>query len=122
MRVYLPYADLRRSAKCLSDFHLNEQRKSCRHLIHALTVPKSYSGDMELVTPWQGHMTALLELTDATLEERRRRRIDERGVTPWMLRHADDTWPPWLGDSLFHTQHKLYLLRADMKHYERMGW
>lgn len=123
MRVYLPYPDYRRSAKCLNDDHLKEQRNSCRNLIQALTVPRSYSGDMTHVLPWAADINGLLWLTDATLEERRRRGIDERGVTPWLLYKRDlPSRPYWLGNPDYHAAQRKHLLTAAPAHYGKMGW
>lgn len=123
MRVFLPYQDYARSAKCLTDDHLKEMRNSCRNLIQVLTVPNSYSGDMTHVAIWAPCMNGLLWLTDATLYERRRRGHDERGVTPWMLYRRDQTHRPyWLGNAEFHATHRAYLLEKAPAHYGRMGW
>jgi hypothetical protein len=118
--IYMPYPDYRRSAKCLTDDHLKEQRNSIREAIRIITVPRS--GLMQAwIQEWEGHMTQLLYLCDATLEERRRRKIDERGVTPWMLNHEDPP-PKWLGDVYYHDQSKRRLLHLNPGHYGRMGW
>jgi hypothetical protein len=119
MMIYLPYSDFHRSAKCLSDRHLAEQRSSIREAIYALTIPgvkrPHWTG------PWEGHVTQLLHLCDATLRERRRRGRDERGVVPWMLDHHDPL-PEWLNDPAYHGNQRMLLLREDPTHYNRMGW
>lgn len=118
--IYLPYQDFRRSAKCLSDDHLREQRNSIRTAIRTLTVPRSGPMD-DWIAEWGGHVTQLLQVCDATLEERRRRKADEKGVTPWMLDHGD--YPPdWLGNPYHHDQHKRRLLHLNPGHYARMQW
>jgi hypothetical protein len=114
--IYMPYPDYRRSAKCLSDVHLKEQRDTVRHLIQRIVVLSKDDSH------WAPHVTALLHVCDATLEERRRRGVDERGVTPWMLVRSEEQPPPWIGDPAFHTVEKLKLLRLDPKHYTRMMW
>ena len=118
--IYLPYADFRRSAKCLSDEHLREQRGSVRDAIRTLTVPRS-GPRHDWIAMWDGHVSQLLEVCDATLEERRRRGLDERGQTPWMLDHGDYP-PPWIGDAYYHEGIRRMLLALEPKHYERMMW
>jgi hypothetical protein len=117
--IYLPYRDFYRSAKCLKDNHLIEQRNSLRDNIHALTVPGIRCADW--AEQWRGHTTQLLWLTDATLRELRRRGRDERGRVPWMLDH-DDPDPEWLGTDAYHGEQRMILLRMDPEHYGRMGW
>lgn len=122
MTVYLPYQDFRRSAKCLSDDHLREQRNFVRDAIHVLTVPGRLADKRKAdVSMWEGHMTQLLHVCEATLDERKRRGLDERGVTPWMLDHGDPP-PAWLGDAAFHDDHKRRLLHLAPAHYGKMGW
>lgn len=123
MRVYLPYPDYRRSAKCLSDAHLIEQRASCRNLIMNITVPRCYSGDRTHLDPWVECINGVLWLTDATLEERRRRGHDEKGITPWMLYKLGlPSRPDWLGRPDYHEQVKRELLHLAPAHYGKMGW
>lgn len=118
--IYMPYPDFRRSAKCLSDAHLREQRNSIREAIRTLTVPRS-GPEHDWIGEWRGHVSQLLELCEATLQERRRRGADERGVTPWMLDHGD--YPPdWLGNAYRHDQDKRRLLHLDPAHYGKMNW
>lgn len=117
--IYLPYLDFYRSAKCLSDKHLIEQRNSLRDNVHALVVPGIRVADW--AEQWRGHITQLLWLTDATLRELRRRGRSERGVVPWMLDH-DDPMPNWMGDPEYHAMHRRALLALDPAHYGRMGW
>jgi len=119
MTIYLPYPDYRRSAKCLTDDHLKEQRNFIREAIRTLIIPGRLSKALVNVAVWEGHMTSLLQLCEATLDERRRRKIDERGVTPWMLDHED---PPLMFDKAFHDGMKRVLLKANPLHYGRMGW
>lgn len=123
MTIYLPYPDFRRSAKCLTDEHLRLQRNWIRSAIHALTVPGRLSlrvYDID-IGAWDGHMRSLLFLCEATLDERKRRGIDERGVTPWMLDHGEEP-PAWLGDPAFHDEQKRKLLHLAPSHYGKMGW
>ena len=118
--IYMPYADYRRSAKCLSDEHLKVQRMACRRLIGVMFSHQSFD-DQPWMREWTGHGDAVLHATDATLCERKRRGIDERGVTPWMLIKGTPT-PPWMDDLAWHDEHRRILLRADQKHYARMMW
>lgn len=115
MAIYLPYRDFRRSAKCLSDAHLDEQRKTVRKLIQDIVV--LHRDDEQ----WSGHVTQLLFVCEATLCERVRRGRDERGVVPWMLDHGDPE-PGWLGLEEFHAQERMKLLHLDPQHYGKMGW
>lgn len=121
--IYMPYPDFRRSAKCLSDQHLREQRVACRNVIQTLTVPRSAQLDAILRSTWEGHINAVLEVTDATLAEMARRKLKgPLGVTPWMLRRNDEEPPDWLGDEAWHLGVKRILLKADPAHYGRMMW
>jgi hypothetical protein len=115
MTIYLPYPDFRRSAKCLTNQHLDEQRRTVRRLIQEIVVLQKDDSE------WSNHVSTLLQICDATLDERRRRKIDERGVTPWMLDHGDPP-PPWLGDPKYHEQHRRALMHLDPGHYGRMKW
>ena len=114
MAIYLPYQDLRRSAKCLSDAHLDAQRLTVKYLIYDIVVHHRS-------TKWTGHMTQLLELYEATLCELSRRRGDSMPPVPWMLDHKDPP-PAWLGDRRFHDSQREALLRLDPAYYERMKW
>jgi len=118
--IYMPYPDYRRSAKCLSDEHLKMQRMSCRRLIGVMFASQSFD-DEAWMSEWTSHGDAVLHATDAVLHERRRRGIDERGVTPWMLMKGTVA-PPWLGYADWHEDQKRTLLRLDPKHYARMMW
>lgn len=117
--IYLPYTDFYRSAKCLSDHHLREQRSAVKSAIHATTIPCVQRPDW--IGPWEGHVTQLLHVCEATLRELRRRGRDERGVTPWMLDH-DDPMPDFIGTPEYHEEQRRVLLEADPTHYGRMGW
>lgn len=120
--VFLPYPDFRRSAKCLSDDHLRAQRTFIRNAIQAVSIPgRLIRGKDENIDVWRGHITQLLYACEATLDERRRRGSDERGVTPWMLDHKTPR-PAFLDDPATHAGHRAYLLRATPAHYGRMGW
>ena len=114
MAIYLPYQDFRRSAKCLTDAHLDEQRITVKYLIYDTVVHHRS-------TKWDGHMTQLLEIYEATLCELSRRRGDRTPPVPWMLDHADPP-PAWLGDPAFHGEERMRLLRLNPAHYERMKW
>jgi hypothetical protein len=118
--IYLPYQDFYRSAKCLSDAHLAEQRRSVREAIQAMTVP--FSRTEPWMQNWEQNVTELLWVADATLRERRRRGVDERGVVPWMLARRDQPMmPEWLTKE-YHEQERMKLLHLDPTHYGRMGW
>jgi pyrimidine dimer DNA glycosylase len=123
MTFYLPYPDFYRSAKCLTDEHLMEQRNFCRNAIQAIAVPGSTLRPRPVnVVIWDNHINALLRLCDATLRERRRRKADERGTTPWMLWKRDQPAPMFIGDKEFHDEHKRNLMHLSPSHYGRMGW
>lgn len=119
---YLPYPDYYRSAKCLRDDHLMEQRNFCRDAIQAVTIPGRMIRRPVDVVIWEGHVNALLHLCEATLRERKRRGSGERGVTPWMLRRADERPPMFVGDREYHDGYKRRLLLLAPAHYGRMGW
>lgn len=114
MNVYLPYPDFRRSAKCLSNAHLHEQRLAVRGLIYDIVIHHRQN-------EWSGHMTQLLEVYAATLAEWSRRGVLVADVVPVMLDHGDRP-PAWLGDRRFHDSQREALLRLDPAHYERMKW
>lgn len=122
MTIRLPYQDFRRSAKCLTDSHLKEQRIFIREAIHALTVPGRLDRQPVNVLVWEGHMNTLLWICEATLEERRRRGIDERGVTPWMLMKRGERMPTFIGAKEFHDAEKRKLLQLAPAHYGKLGW
>lgn len=122
MTFYLPYQDFYRSAKCLTDDHLKEQRAFVRDAIQAVSIPGRMIRRPVDVVMWEGHINALLHLCDATLRERKRRNSGERGVTPWMLEKRDQPWPLFLGDKEFHDDFKRKLLHLAPAHYGKMGW
>jgi hypothetical protein len=119
---YLPYQDFYRSAKCLHDDHLREQRTFCRDAIQALTIPGRMLRQPVDVVMWEGHVSALLHLCEATLRERRRRNSGEKGVTPWMLERREEREPLFIGDNAFHDQFKRKLLHLKPEWYGKMGW
>jgi hypothetical protein len=115
MSFYLPYPDFRRSAKCLTDAHLDEQRLTVRGLIRDIVIHHRES-------EWSGHVTQLLEVYEAALcEWSRRGLVGVADVVPWMLDH-DDPMPSWIGDQTYHGQHRMALLRLNPEHYGRMKW
>jgi hypothetical protein len=123
MTFYLPYPDFYRSAKCLTDNHLMEQRNFCRNAIQTLTIPGRCIRQPVDVVMWEGHINALLHLCEATLRERKRRSTGEKGVTPWMLLKKDEERNPlFIGDKEFHDVFKRRLLQAAPAHYGKMGW
>jgi hypothetical protein len=93
---------------------------SCRRLIGVLFASQQLDEE-PWMSEWTGFGDAVLHVTDATLHERKRRGVDERGVTPWMLIKGTPT-PDWLGDQKWHEQEKRTLLKLDPKHYARMMW
>jgi hypothetical protein len=119
--IYMPYPDYRRSAKCLSNSDLMQQRAACRRLIGVMH-SRQHSDWQEWMSEWVNMGDAVLHATDATLEEMERRRMTGPfGVTPWMLKK--NTPPPdWLGNKAFHDMYKTVLLRANPGHYGKMGW
>lgn len=119
--IYMPYQDYRRSAKCLSDAHLREQRVSCMRVINVLCA--SQKRDREpWMADWENHLDAVLYAIDATIEELRRRKLQgPHGICPWMLR-KNTPEPSWLGESAYHDEVKQNLLKADPAHYGKMGW
>ena len=121
MQTFLPYADFRRSAKCLDRQRLGKQRLENRQIIQALTVPGSGWANHPAVTMWEGHVTWLLHYQAAIIEEWERRGYRNSIAVPWMLDHGDPR-PIWLGDTIFHDSHKSNLLRKDPEHYGRMEW
>jgi hypothetical protein len=120
--IWMPYQDYRRSAKCLSDQHLREQRVACRKIIGVM-----FNGQRRDIATWMVDWSrcsdAVLWATDATLREMTRRRLPGGpfGETPWMLIRGTEP-PVWLGREEAHRTHKEMLMKADPQHYGRMGW
>lgn len=119
--LYMPYRDFYRSAKCLSDQHLREQRAACRRIIGVMF--SSQKQDFQSwMLDWAGHSDAVLWATDAALREMERRKLPGKwGVVPWGMLRATDP-PPWLGVAEVHQKHRELLLAKDPVHYGRMGW
>lgn len=121
MQVFIPYADLTESVKCLDASRLGNQiYREC------LTLARGRWPNHPVSKMWKHHTYFLCEYAFAGLTE-----LQDRG------RHYPDTFdkfhdiqlkcldtgpPLWWGDQRVHNSHKANLLRKDFTHYSQFGW
>jgi hypothetical protein len=123
MQTFLPYPSFERSARCLDDPRLGNQRNEV--LIILRTLAREIRGwqNHPAVRMWRGHAGALVEYGLSICAEWTRCGHPDR-VRAKLLRRRrlDTTRPPWLGRRAFHHSHKSNLLRKSPAHYGAFGW
>ena len=133
MQTFVPYPDMRKSAKTLDDKRLGKQRVESLQIIRALTYEKYGWKHHPAVLMWKGYEEALGAYARAICDEWTKRGyadtcavtittdLSTAGIrtpprTEGQLRKAKKL-PPWWGDEAVHASHRRALLRKDPDHY-----
>ena len=136
MQTFLPYANFTDSANCLDNKRLGKQRVECLQILRTLVGQSNGWANHPAVKMWQGYETALTNYAIAVCNEWTNRGFKDtckgKIIDLWIsfrsamsslgVRLANETNPPWLGESAFHESHQSNLLRKDPKWYGRFGW
>lgn len=126
MQLFLPYADLTKSAQCLDRLRLGKQR------VEAMTIAKTILGES---TAWQHHPAVkmvknypsfLFAYWACIVKEWVARGYKDNTMTTWhelQSKYGIDkipkSVPPWLGNENFHKSHQSNLVRKDFNHYSQ---
>lgn len=145
MQIYLPHASFMKSAECLDNQRLMEQRPKIEGLITTLTGTSKTWLDHPIAWQWNGYPSALALFQSMVCFEIEKQRLLPNSVyarffTPmydyrngWKRNTRSSyysdivdmdqiQYPPWLGDEAFHASHRSNLLRKDFKFYRQYGW
>ena len=127
MQTFLPYPDFSRSAACLDDKRLGNQRREALIILRSvLHINKGWQHH-PAVQMWRGHPGHLYLYTYEVCWEW----TMGRGFKDTCLRKACDAIkqvslptprPIWLGDSQLHSSHRAALLAKDPEWYRQFGW
>lgn len=136
MQTFLPYPDLRRSAKVLDDKRLGKQRVEVLQILNVIARLRSGStgriawAHHPAVEMWQQHPEALAAYGVAICEEwigrgfkdTCREKISDVGRSLTGRGLSSDTMPEWFGDERLHALHRSSLLAKNPAYYGRFGW
>ena len=124
MNTFLPYADFQRSAACLDNKRLGNQRKETLQLLRGnwFNHPASKM--------WRGYNDALAIYGLYICQEWMNRDFKDThfekiaaflpSVSNWM--ELEIVYPSWFGQESFHAAHRSNLLRKDYDYYKQFGW
>ena len=121
MQTFLPYADSRRSAKCLDYKRLGKQRVEASQIYKIVSGERTTGGwvNHPAVTMWRGYKDALALYHNEMIDE-----WVSRGYNNVMAKLP--VWavevPWWWGDELLHASHRSNLLRKDSDFYGQYDW
>jgi hypothetical protein len=128
MQTFLPYADFRKSAKCLDNKRLGKQRVEAMQILNVLT-GKSKSTAWQhhpAVLMWKGYEKALSYYLAVMLSEWVGKGFRNTMKFPEYIsiydREVSGFYPPWIGSRKFHASHRSNLLRKDKSHYSQFKW
>jgi len=134
MQTFLPYADFRKSAKCLDYRRLGKQRVEAKQIIDLLEkhdngedISKLPWGNHPAVRMWIGYTLVLKDYYDCIVNEWIKRGYINNMklynvVYPGGIIIPRTIFPSWLGRKDFHDAHKSNLLRKDKEYYSKFGW
>ena len=130
MQTFLPYADFRKSAKCLDYRRLGKQRVEAKQIIDLLEkydagedISKLPWGNHPAVKMWIGYTDALKIYYNTIVEE-----WIDRGYNNNMKLYSMGTMPilvgkpEWFGRKDFHDAHKSKLLQKNYDYYKKFKW
>nr|WP_216848410.1 MULTISPECIES: MSMEG_6728 family protein [unclassified Rathayibacter] len=129
VQTFLPFADLRASARALDSKRLGKQRVETLQIMRALTVPGYGWQNHPAVRMWRGHRPAVMAYQRETCDA-----WTDRGFADTCLEkteaalaaHPDDLalyragtieLPPWFGRDDVHLSHRSKLVEKDPEHY-----
>lgn len=118
MQTFLPYADFKKTAKCLDNKRLGNQVYR-----EGLTLIRGGWKNHPASKMWRGYEYALAEYCLALLEELKER---GRNYPHWFeffnnkkVEFPNTGLPPFIGNKKFHRAHQSNLVRKDPKHYRK---
>ena len=130
MQTFLPYADFKKTSKCLDYKRLGKQRVEAMQIINLLEqhdngedISKLPWGNHPAVRMWIGHTEALKLYYNIIVQE-----WINRGYKNNMkcydvkLGNNERFTPEWFGRKDFHDAHKSKLLQKDYKYYSKFKW
>lgn len=137
MQTFLPLPTFRESAACLDSKRLGKQRVECKQILLCLGIsigahkPGNKTGwrNHPAVLMWTGYEPALLVYSIVMCREWVRRGYNDN-LTPEFMdayrrerkKIQTNPYPPWVGNTVFHTSHRSNLLRKDEEFYRAHGW
>ncbi len=122
MQTFLPYANVKKSVKCLDSKRLGKQRVEAFQILNILLNRTKTSGwrNHPAVKMWKGHENALKVYFNESVEE-----WISRGYKNTMkleIIKGEIIFPKWFGNKKFHSSHKSNLLRKNFEHYSKFQW
>lgn len=126
MQTFLPHKSFKKSAKCLDNKRLGNQRRETKALLSALIVGNGWSKH-PAAKMWRGHEGSLTEYGIAICREWRRRGFNDSTLAHFKsegkkLPRKSFTPPWWVGKKRLHSSHRSNLLRKDAEWYGQWGW
>lgn len=131
MQTFLPYSDLKQSAKVLDRNRLNKQRLEVRLILEELDSahPDTRWNNHPCVRMWRGHADYLAVYGIYICEEWRRRGYKDAQLEKIITLREDGDYkvgphyiPDWFGDADFHASHRSNLMRKNSDYYGQFGW
>lgn len=126
MQTFLPHRSFEKSARCLDNKRLGNQRREAKTLLLALTEGNGWKNH-PAAKMWAGHEGSLVEYGIAICKEWIRRGFND-STLPFFraegkkLPKKSFSPPEWLGKKRFHSAHRSNLLRKDKEWYGQWGW
>ena len=120
MQTFLPYSSFVKTAQCLDDKRLGNQRNE------ALIIYKNVVGisngwkNHPAVKQWIGYNSCLMLYYNAILQEWINR--GKNNSMPFMTIHGEVQYPQWIGDETYHASHRSNLLRKNYAFYSQYKW
>jgi hypothetical protein len=121
MQTFLPYADFRKTVKCLDYRRLGKQRVEAYQILKILNGETNRWVNHPAVLMWRGYENALgLYMNHCILEWVNRGYNNNMRYSKIVA--SDIVLPSWFGDENFHASHRSNLLRKNFEYYSQFGW
>ena len=122
MQKFLPYPDFQQSVECLDYKRLGKQRVEAFQILNILTGQTKKKGwvNHPAVLMWKGFENALKDYYNKCVDE-----WIKRGYNNTMVKYTISgqiIYPPWFGNTAFHSSHRSNLLRKDAEYYSKFQW
>lgn len=132
MQTFLPYPDFRKSALCLDNKRLGNQRNEAFTLLQTVLGLSSGWRYHPATKMWQWHAKSLAiygMIVCGVWQERGFKdtvggKINALSLETWRwsCRSLVYVPPPWIGDSRLHSSHRANLLRKNLEWYSQFDW
>lgn len=124
MNTFLPYADFKKSAKCLDYRRLGKQRVEVLILLNSFYKP-NYKGwkNHPCREMWRGYENGLVVYGQVICSEWVSRGYKDtcyQKITNHLDNSKPITFPPWLGREDIHLSHKSNLIKKQPSHYRAL--